>query len=73
LNLHARLNDLVSRHAKIVLLQIGALDPRHLRPSRSLRQTASNDHHRDRHDSCLFHVPLLFSFKQISPVFVAGP
>jgi hypothetical protein len=58
-NLHNRLDDLASGDAEVVLLEIGAIDSRLLRPRHIQRQTASDDQRRYRNDSSRFHVDLL--------------
>src|SRR5215207_6722855 len=71
-DIYAYLDDLAPRDAQVVPLEIGALNPRLLRPRHVQRQTASDDQHRHRHDASRFHVELLLSFKSRPDDLCAG-
>jgi hypothetical protein len=60
-DIDARLDDLASGDAQIVLLEIGALGSRQLRLRHVERQAACDDQRRCRDDSSRFHVSLLLS------------
>jgi hypothetical protein len=58
-DLHAHLEDLASRDAEIMPLEIGALDSRLLRRRQVQRRSACHDQHHRGHDSRRHHVNLL--------------